>query len=49
MSIIKIIFLLRTKRVLNSMLSFHKAYSALQNMLEGKDSLNYKKAVFIKK
>ncbi len=26
---------------------FHKAYAALQNMLDGKDSLNYEKAVFI--
>ena len=27
--------------------NYHKAYQALQNMLEGKDSLNYEKAVFI--
>ena len=26
---------------------FHKAYASLQNMLEGKDSLDYEKAVFI--
>ena len=27
--------------------SFFKAYNALKSMLEGKDSLNYEKAVFI--
>ena len=31
----------------SSKVNFYKAYAALQNMLEGKDSLNYEKAVFI--
>jgi hypothetical protein len=31
----------------SSVHSFYKAYAALQNMLDGKDSLNYEKAVFI--
>lgn len=31
----------------NSYTSFYAAYTALKNMLEGKDSLNYEKAVFV--
>ena len=37
----------QTNKKDSSKVSFYKAYDALKSMLEGKDSLNYEKAVFI--
>ena len=37
----------QTNKKDSSKVSFYKAYDALKNMLEGKESLNYEKAVFI--
>ena len=37
----------QTNKKDSSKVSFYKAYEALKSMLEGKDSLNYEKAVFI--
>ena len=37
----------QTNKKDSSKVSFYKAYDALKNMMEGKESLNYENAVFI--